>query len=315
MAQKQIIVINSPNSLVSDNDVRHMIYACSSLMKHVVASWEIPERNIMFHTDMTSIGVAPAPDAQRFFITDEPHGVTCALDLFGVTNPTGFVFTRSILSNNGVPVCDNTNHNRPTVAAALFKAIAESAINPKRNIWWNDPMCGEFIAAKICDPVEAIPVIITLTYAPTAPVVEQKELGESSETRKDTHVAPEAHRDIVHPARTEEPTNIASEKTQPTNIPEHSNNVPATHQEPTKFDVVLCNFVFPAWSDPGSPDGSRFDFGNILKHSFQVGIGGCCSKYDSQPEVIPRLVFDRRVPAWKRELTKANYISFNTFRA
>jgi hypothetical protein len=330
MSNRQIIVINSPNSLVTDADVRLMVSACNTLIGQVVAAWTPGNAvDIMFHADMIAAKVDTATTAQRFFIVDDPQGMSNALAMHDERDikPAGFIFTRSILNNNGVALCDNANLSRPTVATALFKAIAESIVNPTRNLWWNDPICGEFIAAKICDPVESTPVTITITITPavapaapvaSTPVVEQEEKEEKTfdikdalyaiDTGKPEYRHPEARVEVI-----EDPAMPALVDASPdaslTRPP-----VPEPAPEPIKFNVALCNFVLPAWSNPSAPDGSRFDFGNTLKHPFQVGIGGCCSKYDSQPGVIPRILFDRQVPGWKRELTKANYISFNAFR-
>lgn len=327
MEPKQVIVINSPNSLVTDIDVRLMVTACNTLMCQVMAHWKPGSSvSVILRADMLAAGVVPSEDAQRFFVVDEHQGISSAIAMYDETgfrskenptgwNPSGFVFTRSILNNNGVALCDQANPNRPTVAMALFKSIAESIVNPFRNLWWNDPICGEFIAARICDPVEATPVIITLTYTPAvAPVIEQKE-SVSADTLV-SHYNVQAALEKSDTGKLEDKSASADELVQHFDDG-RSKDMPAlvdVAPEPIKFKVALCNFILPAWSNPSAPNGSKFDFGGTLEHPFQVGISGCCSKYDSQPGVTPRIVFDRQVPGWRRELAKANYVSFNTFQ-
>lgn len=270
-SEKQLIIVNSPGSSVPSAEIPIMMNAIATLLIEVCKSWNrLPNLKLSIWDHLVTSGEAAQSDAAYYFLIDDYQNIPAALKAHsepsGVApKMAGVVLTRPILSASGITI--DADGKRPSVAAALFKVIAESLINPIGNLWWQDPACGEFVAAKICDPVEGIPVVVTVTITPP-------------------------------PTATAHEKESKSEDEMP--ALESASSAPA---EPQKINVALCDFVLPAWSDAASTS-ARFDFLGVLKSPFDVAAGGCTHKYEPQSGSAPRLNFDRRVPAWRRESRK-----------
>lgn len=243
-APKQLIVVNTAGSGVTSAESLVMINAIATLLGEVCKHWNRSANlRLVVWDQMVASDESAADDAMRYFLVDDHQNISAAFKEHSETNGAshvvkmnGIVLTKPIFAAAGVVIDPDGKH--PSVAAALFKAIAESLINPTGNLWWQDPACGELVAAKICDPVEGIPVVVTLTMTPPAP------------------------RD----AKTE----VVSE--------DGDAMPPLESIEPEKINVALCDFVLPAWSDAASSSSrfdfmsvlkSPFDVatgGSLCKH-------------------------------------------------
>jgi hypothetical protein len=268
MEPQQIILVNSENSLVSENELAIITAAVGTLLKSVCSAWNRTHENIelLSWTVMKAAGQTPRADALSFFLIPDHQSIGDELKKYSEEpfRANGFICTKSILANSGVVI--DPDGRRPSVAAALFKSIAEAIVNPNGSLWWQDPACGEFISAKICDPVESVPVVVTMTITP--------------------------------PPKDPEPAAVV-ESADP--------EMPPLEDAPVTINVALCNFVLPKWADAGAAEGSKFDFMGVLKTPFEVHPGGCTDKYE--PISAPsQLHFGRKVPLWRRENRKVQYI-------
>lgn len=268
---KHLIVVNTAGSLVSDIETPVMINAIALGLIEVCKAWNLtPNIKLSLWNQMIAAGESAQSDAVYYFLIDDHQNTADVLRAHSKTRVRvgGIVSTKQIFAASGVTI--DADGKRPSVAAALFKTIAESLINPAGNLWWRDPACGEFIAGKICDPVMNIPMIVTLTVAQ-----KEEKFDELLESKLDE--------------------------------PKLQSNEPEKSAEPTKFNVALCDFVLPAWSDAASDD-SRFDILGVLKSPFEVATGGCTQKYEPPSGLAARLNFDRRVPQWQRDSRKVQVV-------
>ena len=78
----------------------------------------------------------------------------------GLPRADGYILTKIMLENGGVPLYNEANPKGSTVAANLFHELAEAFIDPTVNVWWRDGQ-DVFYAAEVCDPVQGNNVIVT----------------------------------------------------------------------------------------------------------------------------------------------------------
>jgi hypothetical protein len=198
----------------------------------------------------------------------------------------------------------------------LVSSSLARLINPLSNTWWHDSVSDEFIAGRICDPVEMDPVVITMTLTQPASAsspASPPELAAASQSEKPKSESEnDANNDPDMPelVPADDSSPQAESKSTSSSASEPNDSTPAESKEkkqnePIKVNVTLCNFVLPEWSNPHAREGTRVDFMGTLKRPFQVGIGGCCLKYESVSSITPRLTFDRQYPAWRRDLKRA----------
>jgi hypothetical protein len=154
-------------SLVTDSEVRLMVAASNALLAEVADAWGLARPSVAFAGDIPG-GVIP-DNAYQFHMIGEDANVPDALAYHTEEGGKvdGFVLTRAILTNGGVPLCDPKKPlTTPTVASALFHELAEAFVDPTVNIWWQDQN-GIFYSAEICDPVQGNNVLVDVTLADT----------------------------------------------------------------------------------------------------------------------------------------------------
>lgn len=145
-------------SVVGDDDVRVMVAACNTFMEQLANAWGLPKPDVRF----AATGWKPPAGAWLFHLIGEDANVPGALAYHTEEGGKvdGYVLTKTILDNGGVPLYDATNPlTTPTVASALFHELAEAMLDPTCNGWWMDS-AGSFYAAEVCDPVQGNNVLI-----------------------------------------------------------------------------------------------------------------------------------------------------------
>lgn len=81
----------------------------------------------------------------------------------------GYILTKTILANGGVPLFNAQNAlHGPTVASALFHELAEAFVDPTVNIWWQDAN-GVYYCAEVCDPVQDNNIVVSASLPGQAP--------------------------------------------------------------------------------------------------------------------------------------------------
>lgn len=302
----QMVVINTPTSMVSDQDVHYMCAASNALMKEVASSWGygVPPTVVSFK-DLASAGQRPDPNAWNFFMVDEDKNVPGALAYHTEENfkPDGYILTKTIMTNGGVSLYNSANPQAPTVASALFHELAEAYIDPQCNMWWRDPMNGVFISGEVCDPVESgnIIVALNLTAAGLANRVASAAIMRQPAT---VGLSENSHQVALHVSSCEEVKaesvpEVAVRRPGPVPTP-----VPVVPVAPKQILVALSDFIFPSWHDAEAPqDGSvKFNFLGTLRAPFVLDHGGYYVKFDPSVDRSPVQVFGRMVPDWKRRL-------------
>jgi hypothetical protein len=200
-----LIIDNSPDSGMTDGMARQAVAAACHLLPAVAAAWGCVCPRVGFGPDTSG----PNDHAARYTFTDHTDAVS--------------LNSKTPLSRGG----HWTRHpTMRTVAATLFVKIAETLVDPARNVWWRDAN-GVLYQAGICDPVAGNPIDV----------------------------------------------DVAGER------------------------ATLCDFIYPAWKDPGAAKGSAvFNHSRSLTAPFELGMSGRCAILDPYVGGDVRWAFGRAVP-------------------
>lgn len=157
----QMVVDNTAKSKVTDADARLMVAASNLLLPEVAAAWGCLAPTVVFLADLKAAHKSPAKGAWVFHLIDEDPNEPGALAYHTEEGDLvdGYILTKTILENGGVPLYSAAHPATPTVASALFHELAEAFIDPLCNAWWQDN-AGVFYCAEVCDPVESNNVVV-----------------------------------------------------------------------------------------------------------------------------------------------------------
>jgi len=154
----QIAIINK-STVVSDEDGSNMTAALNELLPIFCKDWSIPIFTAIYFPKETVV----FPSNLYLVYLLDTSGVEGSLAYHDLSLdiPYANVFTKSILSNDGVMLYEPTL-NKPTVAQTLAHEVFELIIDPRSNTWWMNCNTGQLHAAKVCDPVQSNIVAVTL---------------------------------------------------------------------------------------------------------------------------------------------------------
>lgn len=157
----QMVIDNRPGSRVSDADVRTMVAASNILLPELAAAWGYSTPTAVFLPDLLASGKRPDPGAWLFHMIAEDPSTPGALAYHTEEGDVvdGYILTKTILNNGGVPLYNKSRPQSFTIASALFHELAEAFIDPTCNGWWQDAE-GVFYCAEVCDPVESNNIIV-----------------------------------------------------------------------------------------------------------------------------------------------------------
>jgi len=170
-SEETSITVNVYNlsTTVRNDEVVLMNKACTHLLREVASSWNLrvsemiislmegalPRKESVTHNDRRwTLIVADSPD-------QELDDATLAHYREESNRFIGFIFARSILNSGGSVVCGSSTDNAETVAAAIFRELAQMLVDSECNMWWRD-RDGTLWAGDIVNPVEGVPLLLSI---------------------------------------------------------------------------------------------------------------------------------------------------------
>ncbi len=287
-----IIIHNTAQCNVSHAETRLIACACGIMLTEVAAVWNFG----------TNYNVRAAVDTQpedwaasaNFFIVRSTEVVVDAMSVYPPnTLVRGIIYSDPILKNGGA-VLRSGQEPKPTVSAAVFRAIVNVVTNPSGNSWWHDTANNDLVLMRVCDPVagtKPLSVVVDVEIPPEADPAGTNSSSAASQSSTSPPVIEEVS-DKELPALVNEENKVEVEVT----------GAPVVEKRVEKISVELCNFILPAWAIPDAPSGTRFDYSGVLTEPFQIGTGSWCVKMTKGLNDGPAHVFHRLVPGWQRRI-------------
>lgn len=262
-----VFVVDNKSTVVADADVRIILLACTQVLPLVATAWsKIPPR-ILFAKDIDSV-----PSEAR---------IICIVDQYPASASDGarcgYVCAGVILQNGGDVIWAKSG---ATVAAALFRELANTLVDPDCNLWWKVSDNLSY-AAEVTGPVYGQIIGVLLNHGnpgyTDASVFEKKAEGGGSASS---------------PVR---PYLLTPSDEQCSGCPPQA--TPMNGGSPLVI-VGLSDFVYPSWRDSDAMANSRLSQSGLVQHPFQVSEKGSIVILTDGDGGSLGIIHGKKVPIW-----------------
>jgi hypothetical protein len=160
-----LIAILNKSTIVSNSDIQLMCRAIQTqLTLHLLPAWNLKDVTVKLYASESKI---PGHAWVVTMLDDSPIAGAAGYHSEDHDKIDAFVFCKTILSNGGAVLFDESNPQNITVSSVLSHEICEMVGDRFANFWADGPLLpqGSEYALEFCDPVESDSYMINVKSA------------------------------------------------------------------------------------------------------------------------------------------------------